>query len=217
MLYRPKERRRYELAESLLVEVSAVPPSRLLAIINQALKYQQANGLLPKGSSYDLFLGGRKAVARDLDDKITRRLAGQIKFTVESHPETAAFSPDGQSLVTGSADGFIEIWDHETCKLRKDLEYQAKDELMMHEDAVIVCCYSKDGVYLVTGSQSGMIKIWKVSTGECLKKMMGHHGGITSISFSKDKTQLLTSSYDQLAKIHGLKSGKSIKEFRYDI
>lgn len=163
--FRSKEKRRYELAESLSSEVSVVPPSRLLSLLNQAMRYQQKEGLIPKGGSYDLFHGGRRSTVKDAEDKISKRLAGQIKFTVESHPETAIFSPDGQSLVTGSVDGFIEIWDYESCKLRKDLEYQANDELMMHDEAVLCCCFSRDGDHLVTGSQAGLLKLWKVSTG----------------------------------------------------
>ena len=210
-----KERRRQELAESLSSEVTVVPPSRLLALLGQALRYQQSQGMLPKGSSYDLFSGGRRAIKKDVDEKIPRKQAGIIRFNAESHPETAIFSPDGLSLMTGSIDGFIELWDCDTCKLRKDLEYQAKDELMMHEEAVLCSAFSRDGEFLATGAQSGQLKVWKVSTGLCVKRFNpAHPQGLTSVCFSRDSTQLLTASFDQSARIHGLKSGKTLKEFR---
>ena len=103
-----KEKRRQEIAESLVCEVIVVPPSRLLALIGQSLKYQQSQGLLTKGQSYDLFKGGKRTFRKENEEKLPKKQSGQIKFDPTSHPETILFSPDGQSLMTGSIDGFIE-------------------------------------------------------------------------------------------------------------
>ena len=210
-----KDRRRRDIAESLISEVHVFSSSRLLALVGQAARYEKVNKLSHHGGSYNILNVGVDVLRRETEEKLPTKQTGQIMFGLSSYPQTVVFSPDGQNLVTGSYDGFIEVWNFENCKLRSDLDYQAKDDLMMHEDAVLCSAFTEDAEYLATGSKDGMIKVWTLSTGVCKKSIIKAHPlGITSLNFSRDGTHLLSTSFDGNLRLHGLKSGKTLKEFR---
>jgi WD40 repeat-containing protein SMU1 len=220
-----RDRRRQALAASLSAEVSAAPPGRLLALIGQALKWQRSQGLVPAGAAFDLLRGtatsaGADALPPDAADACAAVRAGECVVRMEAeggaHAEAACFSsPDGGSLATGSADGFVELWDARTGKLRRDVPFQAQDAFMMHDAAVLCLAYSRDGELLATADAEGGVKVWRARTGLCLRRFdRAHACGVTSVALSRDGTQVLTGALDGTVRVHGLKSGRTLREMR---
>ncbi|KAK5583046.1 hypothetical protein RB653_004636 [Dictyostelium firmibasis] len=211
------EKRRKQLIEQLNNEITTVPSSRLLSLLSQSLHWQKHQGVIPNECmEFDLFKGEVpfKKIESE-EEQIPTILDKTIKFNNKNKPETIKFSPDSKYLLSGSMDGFIEVWDYNSGKLSKSLAYQSNDDFMMHDDAILCIAFSRDGEFLATGSLDNKIKVWQIKSGKCLRKFEpAHTNGVTCLQFSKNSTQILSGSFDSSLKIHGLKSGKALKIFR---
>jgi len=144
-------------------------------------------------------------------ERIPSKIHQSIRLGKKSYIESATFLNDGKSLVTGSSDGFIEVWGESTKpsskdnldsllptevnyeKLRtSDLSYQATDDLMMHSTSILSMSTSNDATLLGSTSSDGTVCIWKISDGKLLRKIQRAHGGIANGGGSGDKGAAVT-------------------------
>ncbi|KAF4676746.1 Serine/threonine-protein kinase smu1 [Perkinsus chesapeaki] len=219
------ESRRNKLSERARPFVREADGQRLLTLLNQALKYQQNANLLPPGEKIDIFRGTTAPKSRNTEvqdyvvpEEPPTHVSKTLKFGKGAHPESVTFSPSGQFLVTGAADGLIEVWNHRTGKRNKeDLPYQAKKEFMCHPDGskVLSLAFSHDSNMLASGDEKGTARVWDIHTGQITREFKSvHSDGITCMEFSRDNQKILTGSLDYTCRLHGMHSGRTLKDFR---
>ncbi len=121
----------------------------------------------------------------------------------QSPVNSVAISKDGKTIVSGSNDNSVKIWDRATGKLLKTLEG--------HTDDVTSVAISKDGKTIVSGSYDNSVKIWDRATGKLLKTLEGHTSIVTSVAISKDGKTIVSGSYDKSIKIWDRATGKLLK------
>ena len=120
---------------------------------------------------------------------------------------SVAFSPDGQTLASGSEDSTIILWDMTTGKHIKTLVRPTgsfvgpTDPLAGHTDTVYSVAFSPDGQTLASGSADDTIILWDATTGEYKETLIGHKRAVYSIAFSPDGQTLASGSWDKTIKL----------------
>jgi WD40 repeat protein len=126
----------------------------------------------------------------------------------ESGIQNAAFSPDGQKVVTGLEDGTARLWDAAT-----GAELAV---LRGHQGPVGHATLSPDGQKVATASDDGTARLWDAGTGAALAILRGHQGPINQIDFDGDGQRLLTASKDRTARLWDAATGAELAVLRHN-
>ncbi len=115
---------------------------------------------------------------------------------------TAAFSPDGQRIVTASRDHTARIWDAETGREIATLSG--------HDLPVNTAVFSPEGSLVVTTSQDRSARLWDAATGRELTKLSGHRFIVRGAAFAPDGKQIVTWSTDRTTRVWDAATGRAI-------
>jgi beta-lactam-binding protein with PASTA domain len=118
-------------------------------------------------------------------------------FTGHAYPVySAAFSPDGAKVLTGSGDPSAKLWNTATGEVLLTLAGANG-----HTNEVYSVAYSPDGSQVLTGAGDNTAKLWNATTGGLVRTFTGHAREVYSVAFSPDGVQVLTGSADGKAKL----------------
>ena len=103
------------------------------------------------------------------------------------------FTPDAKTLITGSRDSTIKLFEMP--------DVIEKKTLTGHSGWIRCLAVSPDGTVLVSASDDHCIKFWDLATGRNFRTIKGHGGGVRSVTFSPDGRRLASASWDRTVKL----------------
>jgi WD40 repeat protein len=115
----------------------------------------------------------------------------------------AAFSADGERIVTASMDKTARIWDAADGRQRMVLRG--------HEYGVESAEFSPDSARIVTASWDKTARVWDAVSGRQLRVLGGHTDRVESAVFSRDGRRIVTASWDNTARIWDVMSGEELR------
>ncbi|VFM97921.1 MAG: WD domain-containing protein, G-beta repeat-containing protein [Candidatus Kentron sp. G] len=125
-----------------------------------------------------------------------------------TYPNGIAFSPDGRTLLTGSYDTTMKLWDAASGKEIRTFTG--------HSNLVTSVAFSPDGRAVLSGSSDKTVKLWAVASGpkkedQPIRTFSGHSGTVWSVAFAPDGRTVISGSDDKTVKLWAVASGQEIR------
>ncbi|CAG7851103.1 COMPASS-like H3K4 histone methylase component WDR5A {ECO:0000303/PubMed:19567704} Short=AtWDR5A {ECO:0000303/PubMed:19567704} [Serendipita indica DSM 11827] len=133
----------------------------------------------------------------------------RLPSTLQGHQSAVTavgFSPDGSSIVSGSKDTTIRLWDTETGQ-------PLGEPFRGHQQGVTAVEFSPDGSRIVSASHDATIWLWNPDSGQPLgEPLPGHQGPVYAVGFSPDGSQIVSGSFDGTIRLWDADTGQPLGE-----
>ncbi|HNT76273.1 MAG TPA: trypsin-like peptidase domain-containing protein [Anaerolineae bacterium] len=113
---------------------------------------------------------------------------------------TVAFSPDGQWIASGSADGTARVWEAATGR---------EVARVIHGEYVSAVAFSPDGRWVVSGSWDDTARVWEAATGREIARVT-HGDDVKSVTFSPNGRWVVSGGSDGTARVWEAETGREI-------
>jgi WD40 repeat protein len=111
---------------------------------------------------------------------------------------SGTFSPDGNSILSGSDDLTLRIWDTETGQCHRTL--------VGHSEVFQRCCWHfspTGGCTILSASVDKTLMLWKADTGQLLRIFDDHAESANSCTFSQNGEALIAGYRDGIMVLWG--------------
>jgi WD40 repeat protein len=187
-------------------------PRTLTSLLQLLLDFNQLGGevwsaMYAPDGRHMLMIGGNDAQLWNVDTR-----TAVVRYSPHGAVASAALSPDGRYVATGSWDHSAKIWDTATGRAIRKLVGGHTGFINAVDFSPVQPAGQAPRLELLTASDDRTARLWDVDTGQTTGVIFrGHTARITAACFSPDGTHVLTASGDKTARIWDRTTGQQIQ------